>query len=201
MMKSYQEYIVELGKKIKTYRIMKELSQEDLSDKTGISKRSISRLEQGESIQMDNLFKILIALDLGDNIDLLVPDQTRRPSYYLEYSDSGPQRVRKKRVKTTFKWGDESWILRQRYIYGEPESVLFIRILINLIPVLSMTRIFSEAESNCLRFIYLFAGQSMSYVDRGPCKKTITNQCIQFDIEFSLDYFLSLLEASQILFQ
>ena len=107
-MKSYQEYIVELGKKIKTYRIMKELSQEALSYKTGISKRSISRLEQGESIQMDNLFKILIALDLGDNIDLLVPDQTRRPSYYLEYSDSGPQRVRKKRVKTTFKWGDES---------------------------------------------------------------------------------------------
>ena len=108
MMKSYQEYIVELGKKIKTYRIMKELSQEALSDKTGISKRSISRLEQGESIQVDNLFKILIALDLGDNIDLLVPDQTRRPSYYLEYSDSGPQRVRKQRVKTTFKWGDES---------------------------------------------------------------------------------------------
>ena len=108
MKKSYQEYISELGKKIKSYRIMKELSQEDLSDKTGISKRSISRLEQGESIQMDNLFKILIALDLGDNIDLLVPDQTRRPSYYLEYSDSGPQRVRKKRVKTTFKWGDES---------------------------------------------------------------------------------------------
>ena len=80
MMKSYQEYIVELGKKIKTYIIMKELSQEYLSDKTGISKRSISRLEQGKSIQVDNLFKILIALDLGDNIDLLVPDQTRRPS-------------------------------------------------------------------------------------------------------------------------
>ena len=108
MMKSYQEYIVELGKKIKTYRIMKELSQEDLSDKTGISKRSISRLEQGESIQMDNLFKILIALDLGDNIDLLVPDQTRRPSYYLDFSDSAPQRVRKKTKKSTFKWGDES---------------------------------------------------------------------------------------------
>ena len=108
MKKSYQEYIVELGKKIKTYRIMKELSQEDLSDKTGISKRSISRLEQGESIQMDNLFKILIALDLGDNIDLLVPDQTKRPSFYLDFSDSAPKRVRKKTKKSTFKWGDES---------------------------------------------------------------------------------------------
>ena len=109
VMKSYQEYIVELGKKIKTYRIMKGLSQEDLSDKIGLSKRSISRLEQGESIQVDNLFKILIALDLGDNIDLLVPDQTRRPSYYLEKTNSRPQRVRKKKSeKTTFRWGDES---------------------------------------------------------------------------------------------
>lgn len=106
--KSYQEYISELGKKIKNYRIMKELSQQDLSDKTGVSIRSISRLEQGESVQVDNLFKILLALDLGDNIDLLVPDQTKRPSYYLYSSDSGPQRVRKKSVKTTFKWGDES---------------------------------------------------------------------------------------------
>ena len=109
MKKPYQEYISELGKKIKTYRIMKDLSQEDLSEKTGISKRSISRLEQGESIQVDNLFKILIALDLGDNIDLLVPDQTRRPSYYLENPDSRPQRVRKKKSEqTTFRWGDES---------------------------------------------------------------------------------------------
>lgn len=87
---------------------MKELSQQDLSDKTGVSKRSISRFEQGESVQVDNLFKILLALDLGDNIDLLVPDQTRRPSYYLDASDSKPQRVRKKTGKTTFKWGDES---------------------------------------------------------------------------------------------
>ena len=106
--KSYQEYISELGKKIKNYRIMKELSQQDLSDKTGVSIRSISRLEQGESVQVDNLFKVLLALDLGDNIDLLVPDQTKRPSYYLYSSDSRPQRVRKKSVKTTFKWGDES---------------------------------------------------------------------------------------------
>ena len=47
--KDYQEYIKELGQKIKTYRIMKEMSQQDLMDKTGVSKRSISRLEQGES--------------------------------------------------------------------------------------------------------------------------------------------------------
>lgn len=105
--KDYQEYIRELGQKIKTYRIMKELSQQELEDKTGVSKRSISRLEQGESVQVDNLFKILLALDLGDNIELLVPDQTKRPSFYLDKTDNKPKRVRKKTEKNEFKWGDE----------------------------------------------------------------------------------------------
>ena len=105
--KGYQEYIKELGQKIKTYRIMNEMSQQDLEDKSGVSKRSISRLEQGESVQVDNLFKILLALGLGDNIELLVPDQTKRPSYYLEQSGKQPKRVRKKTEKNDFKWGDE----------------------------------------------------------------------------------------------
>lgn len=105
--KDYKEYIIELGQKIKLYRIMKDMSQQDLEDKTGVSKRSISRLEQGESVQLDNLFKILLALDLGDNIELLVPDQTKRPSYYLEKDNSKPKRVRKKIETNDFEWGDE----------------------------------------------------------------------------------------------
>lgn len=107
MQKDCQEYIKELGQKIKIYRIMNEMSQQDLEDKSGVSKRSISRLEQGESVQVDNLFKIIIALGLEDNIELLVPDQTKRPSYYLEKTESKPKRVRKKTQKNEFKWGDE----------------------------------------------------------------------------------------------
>lgn len=105
--KDYKEYIRDLGQKIKTYRIMNEMSQQELEDKSGVSKRSISRLEQGESVQVDNLFKIIIALGLGDNIELLVPDQTRRPSYYLKKTENRPKRVRKKTEKSDFKWGDE----------------------------------------------------------------------------------------------
>lgn len=105
--KEYQEYIKELGQKIKTYRVMNQISQQDLEDKTGVSKRSISRLEQGKSVQVDNLFKILLALRLGENIELLVPDQTKRPSYYLENKENKPKRVRKKAETKKFKWGDE----------------------------------------------------------------------------------------------
>lgn len=106
--KDYKEYISELGQKIKMYRIMNEMSQQDLEDKSGVSKRSISRLEQGESVQLDNLFKIIIALGLADNIEMLVPDQTKRPSYYLEKAENKPKRVRKKTEKNNFKWGDEA---------------------------------------------------------------------------------------------
>ena len=86
---------------------MKEVSQQDLANKTGVSVRSISRLEQGESVQLETLFKIMLALGLGENIELLVPDQTRRPSFYLTDSTDKPKRVRKKTKKSDFKWGDE----------------------------------------------------------------------------------------------
>lgn len=108
MKKNYQEHITELGQRIKTYRITKGMSQQDLENQTGVSKRSISRLEQGGSVQVDNLFKILTALDLGENIELLVPDQSKRPSYYLDKKEDKPQRVRRNPAKKKeFKWGDE----------------------------------------------------------------------------------------------
>lgn len=44
----------------------------------------------------------------SENIDLLVPDQTKRPSYYLDQKVERPQRVRKSlKMKKEFKWGDE----------------------------------------------------------------------------------------------
>ena len=45
--KDYQEYIKELGKKIKLYRIMKEMSQQDLEDKTGVSKEAYPDWNKG----------------------------------------------------------------------------------------------------------------------------------------------------------
>jgi len=106
--KNAQIYLEELGRKLKLYRVSMGLTQQELEEKSGVSKRSISRLEQGESVQLDNFLKIMTALNLGDNIDVLIPDQTRRPSYYLENKTKGQQRVRKTAAgKTEFKWGDE----------------------------------------------------------------------------------------------
>lgn len=104
----YQDYQKLLGNRIKQYRINAEMSQQDLENESGVSVRSISRLEQGASVQLESLIKILMALKLDGNIDLLVPDQTKRPSYYLKDSERQRQRVRRKKSSASgFKWGDE----------------------------------------------------------------------------------------------
>lgn len=105
---SCEEYQKLIGCRIKQYRVNAGLSQKDLEDESGVSVRSISRLEQGSSIQLENLIKILFALNLDKNIELLIPDQTKRPSFYLNDNNKVKQRVRKKTENNgKFKWGDE----------------------------------------------------------------------------------------------
>lgn len=105
---SCEEYQKLIGCRIKQYRVNAGLSQKALEDESGVSVRSISRLEQGSSIQLENLIKILFALNLDKNIELLIPDQTKRPSFYLNDNNKVKQRVRKKTENNgKFKWGDE----------------------------------------------------------------------------------------------
>ena len=107
-MKNLHEHLTEIGRRIKQYRISTGLTQKDLALKSGVSERSISRLEQGASIQMDSFIKILIAVRLDENIDMLIPDETKRPSYYL--NKNVRKRFRKKTKvedKKRFVWGDE----------------------------------------------------------------------------------------------
>ena len=105
---SCREYQELIGNRIKQYRVNAGVSQKDLESESGVSVRSISRLEQGASVQLESLIKILSALNLESNIELLIPDQTKRPSFYLKDNNKPRQRVRKKEENNgTFKWGDE----------------------------------------------------------------------------------------------
>jgi len=102
----------ELAARLKAYRIDFPLTQKELADKSGVALRSILRMENGEDVQLGNLIKVLIALDLDANLDMLVPDPTKRPSFYLRDKSivSQRKRVRKKEFhtpNTDSRWGDE----------------------------------------------------------------------------------------------
>lgn len=99
--------IHELGTQIKNYRISRQYTQKDLAERSGVSLRSISRFERGEDVQLGNLIKILRSLDLVDNLNMLIPDVTKSPSYYLESTTKKRVRKKKNEGKGMFKWGDE----------------------------------------------------------------------------------------------
>src|SRR5665647_3152610 len=105
--------IAEIASRLKAYRIDYPISQQELADKAGISRRSITNLENGEDVQLSTLIKVLMALGLDSNLDLLAQDPAERPSYYVKEKPAAPQRKRAsknglKPSKKTFKWGDES---------------------------------------------------------------------------------------------
>jgi Helix-turn-helix. len=97
-----------LSEREKAYRIDYPMTQKELSDKSGVSIRSIQNFEHGGDIQLSNLIKITKALELGDNIAMLIPDVSKKPSMYLE---KPKKRVRASKTgkaeRSTFKWGDE----------------------------------------------------------------------------------------------
>ncbi len=105
------DIISELAKRTKEYRLAYPLTQQELADRAGISLRSIQKFEKGLDVQLDIFIKIIMALDLADNFDSLMPDMSNRPSAYLaRQKGTKRKRVRKKKVQPsnrTFKWGDE----------------------------------------------------------------------------------------------
>lgn len=103
----------ELGLREKRYRIDFPMTQEELAEKSAVSIGSIRRFERNGGIQLTSLIRILQALNLDQNLDLLIPDNTQRPSYFLDMSrnqvreraTSPSKRPRKRKSKWV--WGDE----------------------------------------------------------------------------------------------
>lgn len=71
--------MVELGQKIKEFRLSRDLQQQQIADASGVSRRTVSKLEAGEGGTIETLWRVLRALDLGDRVLDLVPDALATP--------------------------------------------------------------------------------------------------------------------------
>ena len=102
--------IGEIAERIRQHRIAMSMTQSELAEKSMVSLRSISRFENGEDITLRNLIRLVNALDLGGNIDLLIPDYRNRPSYHINDKTGKRKRVVRRTDEgngNTWKWGDE----------------------------------------------------------------------------------------------
>ncbi len=97
----------EFAVRFKQHRVSAHITQKELAEKTGIGLRTIIRFEKGEEIGLLTFVKLMQGIGLEHNLENIIPDYTKRPSY-IANSGNLPKRARKKKVNTTeWKWGDE----------------------------------------------------------------------------------------------
>lgn len=64
----------EIGQRIKQHRISLNITQAELADRCGISSSTEVRIENGEDSKFSNYIKILSALNMIDNLNVLIPE-------------------------------------------------------------------------------------------------------------------------------
>lgn len=96
----------EINRRFKQYRLHLNMSQKDLSLKSGVSLRTIINFENGEDIKLSSLNKLLKALGMKNAIDELIMDVTDRPSYRAKLEKNQiRERASKEKPKSTWTWG------------------------------------------------------------------------------------------------
>ena len=81
-----------LGDRVARRRLARNLTQAQLARDAGVSKRTMARLEAGESTQLTNLIRIIRALGLIAHLDALIP--LPAPSPLEQLRSRGKQRRR-----------------------------------------------------------------------------------------------------------
>ena len=104
--------LAQLGDRLSRLRLQRNLTQAQLAREAGVSKRTLIRLENGESSQVTNLIRVIRALGLLGNFGALIPPPLASPIDQLRSKAKERRRAspRAKRVgpSTTWTWGDES---------------------------------------------------------------------------------------------
>jgi transcriptional regulator with XRE-family HTH domain len=95
----------EIGQKLERFRLSRNITQNQLAADAGISERTLRRLESGDNPTLDSLVRVLIALKIHRNVDLLVPNSRIRPIERVRTKGAERQRSSSaKPAKKTKQW-------------------------------------------------------------------------------------------------
>lgn len=102
----------ELGGRLSQLRLERNLTQAQLAEQAGVSKRTVERLESGGvGTQLSGFIRVCRVLDVLERFDLFVPESIASPIEHLKLHGRRRQRAAAVRaVKTPARkwtWGDE----------------------------------------------------------------------------------------------
>lgn len=100
--------LAQMGQRMADLRLSLQMTQAQLADTAGVSKRTVERLENGQSVQMTSLIRCLRALGILERIGHVLPDSPVNPILLLERQGKRPRRVRtaSKRPPAPWTWDD-----------------------------------------------------------------------------------------------
>jgi transcriptional regulator with XRE-family HTH domain len=101
----------DLCQKLEQIRLTRNITQAKLAEQAGLSLRTIRNLENGQGVSLDTFIRVLIALGVQHNLQVLLPDPSIRPIDRVELG--GKERLRASSKKTDkgesqWVWGDET---------------------------------------------------------------------------------------------
>ena len=104
--------LAELGGRLARIRLERNLTQGQLAEQSGVSKRTVERLESGAvATQLSGFIRVCRVLDVLERLDTLVPEPVPSPVAQLKLR--GRQRQRASTTKAVpssaekWQWGDK----------------------------------------------------------------------------------------------
>lgn len=76
---SPQQSIKALGNQLEQLRLSKNLSQSVVASEAGVSRRTITRMEAGETVSLDTFVRVLKVYDIAERLVTLFPEHAVRP--------------------------------------------------------------------------------------------------------------------------
>jgi transcriptional regulator with XRE-family HTH domain len=93
--KSDPEILTEIGRRIREIRLQRNMQQREIAEFGGLSVGAVQRLEKGEPVSTSNMLRILRALGMLENIELLVPKTPVSPILMKKLLGRKRERARK----------------------------------------------------------------------------------------------------------
>jgi putative transcriptional regulator len=100
----------QLGERLLQYRLNRNMTQAALAKEAGVSSRTISRVEHGQSTQLSNLIRLLRSLDLLQNLDALIPEPAPSPIQQMKLGGKSRKRAsspNKEEEDKAWSWEDD----------------------------------------------------------------------------------------------
>lgn len=106
----------EIGRRLARRRLDFQLTQADLAEQAGVSKRTIERIEAGYAAQTLSLVRIMRVLDLLQGLDQFLPHPGPSPMDLLKLKGKQRRRVRKRdsdrgapaKSDAAWSWGEDA---------------------------------------------------------------------------------------------